>query len=87
MKEVLHEASSGNIYQIVHGWFKRNQKDFYFFSWMNESTKGLSFILPKNTKLTKTNSFDIAGMLSWHPSENQSKDILEFIIKEFKQKN
>ena len=87
MKQVLHETDSGNIYQIIHGWFKRNDRDFYFFSWLYESTKGKSFILPKKIKLNKIDSSDIQEMLNYHSSITQSEDILEFIIKEFKQNN
>ena len=84
MKEIFTQTSSGNVYHIIHGWIKRNDLEFYSFSWMNDSVKGHTFILPKDTLVNKLEPTYISEMLKYYPSAVQSQEILNFIIDEFK---
>lgn len=84
MKEDIFEGASGNYYQAIHGWFEREGREFYFFSWMDESVKGKSFILPAKTDMKKWQPFDIRRILQYEPDNVQAKELFEFITKEFR---
>ena len=86
MEEKIFEGESGNIYQIMHGWFTREDKEYYFFSWMNESTKGNSCIIPKRIKIKKWNHFHISSLMSHQSSDTESRELLSFIEREFSKK-
>ena len=84
LTETFYNGDSGNRYHIIHGWIERSGKDFYYFSLMNESTKGNSFIIAKDKSVRHLSPFDIGTYLQYNTSQIQSRELCDFVKHQFK---